>query len=84
MNRLFELPVLIGTLLWATATAAADPAYIGRYQSTPEDVAAIRQLTQDFRDALVAKNARRLSTLVFNSNIMFASPASPKEGENDQ
>jgi hypothetical protein len=84
MNRLFKLPVLIGSLLLATTAEAADSAYIGHYQSTPADVAAIEQLTQDFRAALVAKNARQLSTLVFNSNILFASPASPKEGENDQ
>jgi ketosteroid isomerase-like protein len=79
MNRLFTLPVLIGTLLLVTTAEAAVPAYLGRYQSTPEDVAAIRQLTQDFHDALVAKNARQLSTLVFNSNILFASPASPEK-----
>jgi hypothetical protein len=57
MNRLFKLPVLIGSLLLATTAEAADSAYIGHYQSTPADVAAIEQLTQDFRAALVAKCA---------------------------
>ena len=57
MSPLFKLPVSIGTLLLATTAAAADPAYIGHYQGTPQDVAAIKQLTQDFHDALVAKNA---------------------------
>jgi hypothetical protein len=79
MSPLFKLPVSIGTLLLATTAAAADPAYIGHYQGTPQDVAAIKQLTQDFHDALVAKNARQLSTLVFNSNILFVSPASPEK-----
>jgi hypothetical protein len=77
MSHLFKLPVLIGTLLLATTAEAADPAYIGRYQSTPADIAAIKQLTLDFHDALVAKNAPQLSTLVLNSNSLFASPASP-------
>jgi hypothetical protein len=59
-------------------TFAADPAYIGRHQSTPEDVNAIMQLTKDFRAALVARNVRQMSTLMLNSNILFASPASPQ------
>ena len=76
MNRLFSLALLSGVLLLSTGAAAADPAYIGRYQSTPEDVNAIMQLTHDFHDALVAKNVRQLSTLMFRSNILFVSPAS--------
>jgi hypothetical protein len=78
MNRLINASVLSVTLLFCTVTFAADPAYIGRHQSTPEDVNAIMQLTKDFRAALVAKNVRQMSTLMLNSNILFASPASPQ------
>jgi hypothetical protein len=79
MNRLFTAAVLTGAPLLATVAAAADPAYIGHYQSTAEDVNAIKQLTQDFRAALVAKDVRQLSTLVVGENILFASPASPEK-----
>jgi hypothetical protein len=34
------------------------------------------QLTKDFRAAVTDKNVKQLSTLMFSSNILFASPAS--------
>ena len=50
---------------------------IDQYDTTPADVQAIERVTEDFRDALIAKNARRLSTLFVNSSILFTSPSSP-------
>lgn len=76
MHHLFTALTVTGALLLSTTAPAGDPAYLGHYESAPEDVNAIMQLTKDFRAALVAKNARQLSTLVFNSNILFASPPS--------
>jgi hypothetical protein len=55
---------------------AENSVYIGRHQSSSEDVNAIMQLTKDFRAALMDKNAKQMSTLMFSSNILFASPAS--------
>lgn len=60
---------------WAQTTGPAS--HIGRRDSTPEDIAAITQVTEDFRSALTGKNSKLLSTLVLNSNILFSSPASP-------
>jgi len=76
MNRLINASGLTVTLLFSTAAFAEDPVYIGRHQSSSEDVNAIMQLTKDFRAALIDKNVKQLSTLMFSSNILFASPAS--------
>ena len=38
MNRLINASALTVALLFSTAAFAEDPAYIGRHQSTPEDV----------------------------------------------
>ena len=76
MNRLINASAFTVALLFSTAACAETPAYIGRHQSSPEDVNAIMQLTKDFRAALMDKNVKQMSTLMFSSNILFASPAS--------
>ena len=76
MNRLINASALTVALLFSTAAFAQNPAYIGRHESSSEDVNAIMQLTKDFRAALMDKNVKQLSTLMFSSNILFASPAS--------
>jgi hypothetical protein len=76
MNRLINASALTVALLFSTSAFAEDPAYIGRHQSTSEVVNAIMQLTKDFRAALIDKNVKQMSTLMFSSNILFASPAS--------
>ena len=50
---------------------------IGRYESSEADTQAILQVTADFRQALVSKDPKKLSGLLLNSKILFASPASP-------
>jgi ketosteroid isomerase-like protein len=50
---------------------------VGRYETTTTDIEAIERLTEDFRAALIAKDAKRLSALLVNSNILFTSPSSP-------
>ncbi|HTD02750.1 hypothetical protein [Undibacterium sp.] len=59
------------------AQAAGQASHIGRRDSTPADISAITQVTQDFRAALISKNIKQLSALMLNSNILFSSPASP-------
>jgi hypothetical protein len=76
MNRLISASALTVALLFAIAAFAENPVYIGRHQSNPEDVNAIMQLTKDFRAALMNKNVKQMSTLMFSANILFASPAS--------
>jgi len=76
MNRLINASALTVALLFSTAAFAEDPVYIGRHQSSSEDVNAIMQLTKDFRTALIDKNVKQMSTLMFSSDILFASPAS--------
>jgi hypothetical protein len=76
MNRLISASALTVALLFATAAFAENPVYIGRHQSNPEDVNAIMQLTKDFRAALMNKNVKQMSTLMFSANILFASSAS--------
>ena len=76
MSRLINASALTVALLFSTAAFAEDPVYIGRHQSSSEDVNAIMQLTKDFRAALIDKSVNQMSTLIFSSDILFASPAS--------
>lgn len=75
MNRLICVIPLSLVLLLSTVAVAADSAHVGIHDSTPEDVDAIMQLTKDFGAALSNKDVKKLSTLMFDSNILFASPA---------
>ena len=80
MHRLFRAPILLLTLFLCTAASAENAAYVGRHESNPRDVEAIMTLTKDFRSALSDKNVKRLSELVLNSNILFASPGTNYDG----
>ncbi|HEY0487876.1 MAG TPA: hypothetical protein VGD30_00030 [Telluria sp.] len=62
-------------LLCSPVIAAELPSFVGRYESTPEDIAAINKVVQDFQAALKAKDVKLLSSLMLNSNILWASPA---------
>lgn len=61
----------------AGAVQAAVPDYIGKLATKPQDTAAIEQVVADFQTAIKTHNPKLLSTLVLNSNILFASPAGP-------
>jgi hypothetical protein len=60
----------------STVAVAADPAHVGIHDSTPQDIDAIMQLTKAFGAAVSEKNVKKLSALMFDSNILFVSPAS--------
>lgn len=81
MQRFIQTTLVACTLL-AGSTHAEPGSHIGRRDSTPEDIAAITRVTQDFRTALSSKNAKLLSSLVLNGNILFDSPASPTRIKN--
>lgn len=70
---------LLATLAAAlTITANAEaPSHIGRYETTQKDTDAIMRMTKDFQAALIGKDAKKLSSLLMNSRILFSSPASP-------
>ena len=74
-----RLHTLVPTCLFALSLSALAqvPKHVGRHESTPADVQAIERVTEDFRSALVAKDAKRLSGLLVNSNILFTSPSAP-------
>jgi hypothetical protein len=61
-----------------SAVPPAVPSYIGQHASTAEDLRAITAVTEQFRAALLAKNTRQLSSLLFSANILFTSPADDK------
>jgi hypothetical protein len=79
MRHLLHATLLGAVLLCTNAIGADAPAHIGRHSSTPEDSAAIHQVITEFQAAIKTKNPKLLSTLVLNSNILFASPAAPDE-----
>lgn len=62
--------------LAAMAVCAAVQAQPPAPVSTPEDIKAITRVTEEFQAAIITKDAKRLSTLVLNPNILFTSPAS--------
>jgi ketosteroid isomerase-like protein len=61
--------------LFVSAAVAAPPKAV----STPEDVAAIMAVTEQFQAALKARDVKTLSSLMLHSNILWASPASDQQ-----
>jgi ketosteroid isomerase-like protein len=61
-------------VLFAGVALAAPPKPV----STPEDVAAISLVAEQFQAALKAKDVKALSSLLLHSNIMWTSPMSDK------
>ena len=79
MNCLKQACTWAATLLMCTTVAAVEsPAYLSRYETTPQDVNSIMQLTEDFRTALAAKDVKKMSTLMLNSDILMVSPLRPE------
>jgi len=68
--------------LSATVAYAEVPAYIGQHVNTPEDIAAITKVAEEFRSALINKNPKQLSSLMLNSGILFSSAPSPEQIRN--
>jgi ketosteroid isomerase-like protein len=64
-------------LLVALSAGAQVPAYSRPRVTTSADVEAILQVTVDFRSALSRKDVSRLSNLLLDRGILFASPPSP-------
>lgn len=62
-------------LLVTIPVFAENDAHIGNHVTTPEDIAAITQITTEFQKALINKDPKGLSALMFNSNILFVTPA---------
>lgn len=78
MRRLLSALSVVSILLAGPATAADVPAYIGKHISDAQDTQAINKVIDDFQVALKTKDSKLLSTLVLNSNILFASPVPPE------
>lgn len=66
---------VLAAVLGAAQAQSTD--HIGRYESTLSDKDAILQVTQDFRDALVNKDGKKLAALLLSPQILFSSPPSP-------
>lgn len=70
---------LIGSLFLGSAWAADKPVYTGSKRvSTPEDRQAIERVVEDFRQAIIEHDGKKLSKLILNSRILFASPGDQK------
>jgi len=73
-RKLFAALALIAA---SSSLVAQTPSYVGKYEASEADSQAILKVTVDFRQALIGKDTRKLSGLLLNSKILFASPASP-------
>ena len=80
--RVSTSALLLAALMLGGGSASAGdntvPHYIGKHVSTPRDTQAINKVIEDFQTAIRNKDRKLLSTLVLNSNILFASPAGPE------
>jgi hypothetical protein len=79
MYRFIQSLILSSALCLAGSVSAADPAFVGKYVTTPEDTAAINKVITDFQTALKTKNVHLLSSLMVSNNILFANPARPED-----
>ena len=80
MTRIFHSLAFSAALLAGSAGAAnvANPGFVGKYVTTPQDTAAIHQVIADFQSALKTKNMVLMSSLLMSSDILFANPARPE------
>jgi ketosteroid isomerase-like protein len=78
IHDLLRMAAAVALPWFFLATQAQEATYVGRHESAAEDLKAIKQVADEFRAALVAKDARRLSALFLNSDILFTSPAGPE------
>jgi ketosteroid isomerase-like protein len=72
-----RLAILLLSFALATPAFAANETsavHAARRVSTSEDIKAITEVTIEFQNAMIAKDTIRLSRLMLNSNILFASP----------
>lgn len=78
MRRLYSmLFVALCAGVAAVATGAEVPAYIGKHVASAADTAAINAVVNQFQTAIKSHDAKLLSSLVLNSNILFDAPAPP-------
>ena len=76
---MFVRQVVVGLLLLSAALSASaqEMAYSKPPVASAGDLEAIKQMTVDFRAALIRKDVASLSNLVLNETILFTSPPSP-------
>jgi len=77
MRPVQVLLALFAALLFP-AVGAADPPHRGSRQTSKQDVQAIEKVVRDFQVALRKKDTVLLSSLMLDSNIVFASPVPPE------
>ena len=82
MNKLLLIIFCMITLPAMSMETA--PSYLENHATSKEDRDAISQVILDFQTAIKTKNPVLLSSLVLNSKILFASPATPDEIREDR
>lgn len=76
-GTMLGLALLAGATVQTSAqTVTALESQASTRVSTPEDIQAITKVTDDFQSALIKKDVKLLSSLMFSSNTLFNSPAS--------
>ena len=80
-----KLLLIIFCMVTITAMAMeSPPSYLENHATSKEDITAINRVILDFQTAIKTKNPVVLSSLVLNSKILFASPATPDEIKEDR
>ena len=77
MRHVQRLVVLFVVALLVPGVGAADPRHPGSRETSKVEVQAIERVVRDFQVALKTKNTVLLSSLMLDSNIVFASPVPP-------
>jgi len=73
IHRLFFILALSLSL-----SAVADtPAYIGQHISSPADIAAINQVIETFRVAIIKKDPRTMNSLMLDTHVLFNAAPPP-------
>lgn len=71
--RLFLLPALCLSL----SASAETPDYIGKHVTTPVDLAAINQVIETFRTAIINKDPRTMNSLMLDTHVLFNAAPPP-------
>ncbi|MGZ5196206.1 MAG: YybH family protein [Ramlibacter sp.] len=79
MRKIIHAMLLGAAVMTANAVFAAQPSYIGKPVSRPEDTRAIEKVIADFQLAIKTKDVKLLSSLMVSENPLWASPPPPEQ-----
>lgn len=81
MRQVLILVTLGAAAVITPGVGVTDPPHSGYRETSREEVRGIERVVRDFQVAIRTKNTKLLSSLLLDSNIVFASPVPPDRAQ---